>query len=98
MQTISLHGKVSEDGILRLEVPVGARGEEVEVVVVIQPNPHRLLSLGQLAGSIDDETFVEPKELSLNSACINSNESIDWVNETYGVCANDPIERPNQNN
>lgn len=64
MQTISLHGKVDKDGMLRLEVPFGAYGEEVEVVVVVQSTPNRSpLSLQELAGAIDDDTLVEPDEL-----------------------------------
>ena len=64
MQTISLRGVVSDDGMLRLEVPFGARGEEVEVVVVMQPGQlFSSPSLQELAGAIDDETFVEPDEL-----------------------------------
>ena len=68
MQTISLHGKVSDDGVLRLEVPFGTRGEEVEVVVVMQPDRiSSSLSIQELAGAIDDETFVEPDELSFET-------------------------------
>jgi hypothetical protein len=69
MQTISLHGKVSEDGILRLEVPYGAHGEEVEVLVVLQPQ---------------------------NSTTSDTSDSRNWVDESYGACADDPTERPEQ--
>lgn len=68
MQTISLQGKVSDDGMLRLEVPIGARGEDVEVVVVVQ----------QKNGGSHDIV------------------SSHWVDESYGACADDPIERPGQ--
>lgn len=64
MQTISMHGKVSDDGMLCLEVPLSRRGAEVDVVVVVQPNAlHAGLSLAELAGAINDDTFVEPDEL-----------------------------------
>lgn len=68
MQTISLRGKVGDDGMLRLEVPFGAQGEEVEVVVVMQP---------QNGDSLHDS-------------------SSNWVDASYGACADDPIERPEQ--
>ena len=70
MQTISLQGKVSDDGVLRLEVPapMGARGKDVEVVVVMQQKDGEARNIA----------------------------SSDWVDESYGACADDPIERPHQ--
>ncbi|BCM92251.1 hypothetical protein IAD21_04130 [Abditibacteriota bacterium] len=66
MQTIALHGQVSENGVLKLEVPFDTYGEAVEVLVVVQSSPHRPpLSLQELAGAIEDDTLVEPSELPL---------------------------------
>ena len=69
MQTISLHAKVGDDGILRLEVPLGTRGEEMDVVVVVQ------------------------RQNELSQHIITSSH---WVDESYGSCADDPVERPEQ--
>lgn len=55
--------------MLRLEVPFGAYGEEVEVVVVVQPG---------------------------NGTSVHGSSARNWVDESYGACADDPIERPEQ--
>lgn len=76
MQTLQFRQKVGEDGVLRLEVPDLPRGEEVEAVLVMQPftngqdAPPKAASLAwvdELYGSIADDTFVEPKELSFET-------------------------------
>jgi hypothetical protein len=38
MQTITVQGEVSADGILKLEVPCGAAPGRVDVVLTIQPH------------------------------------------------------------
>jgi hypothetical protein len=69
MQTHRTLGKAGRDGVLHLEIPVGAPDAEFEVVVVLQPSPPVPGSatpedLGwpphyfeQTAGSIQDPTF-----------------------------------------
>jgi hypothetical protein len=69
MQTLRTLGKASRDGVLYLEIPVGAPDAEFEVVVVLQPShaasaPAALEDLGwpphffeETAGSIQDPTF-----------------------------------------
>jgi len=37
MQSITLHSRVGQDGILKLEVPVGLADVELEVTVIVQP-------------------------------------------------------------
>ena len=37
MQSITLHSRVGQDGILRLQIPVGMKDTEMEVVVIVQP-------------------------------------------------------------
>ncbi len=68
MQTITLRGKVGADGVLHLQVPHLPIDEEIEAVVVMHRHPNKpLISLADLAGIIDDETFVEPEDLPLQS-------------------------------
>jgi hypothetical protein len=66
METYRSLGKVGEDGVLHLDIPVGAPNSEFEVVVVLQPRAAatRPEDLGwppgyfeQTAGSIQDPTF-----------------------------------------
>lgn len=73
MQTLTLHEKVGDDGILRLQMPFEPRGADVEVVVVIQTeiqtepkngNGAKRASIMDFAGIITDETLVAPDELS----------------------------------
>lgn len=70
MQTITLRERVGADGILRLQVPHLPIDEEMEAVVVIQPQMNRHIELDaskawvdELFGCIQDETFVEPEDL-----------------------------------
>jgi len=70
MQTIPFHATVGDDGMLRLELPFGMRGQSIEGVVVAQAQPNGNGSNGAppawvdaLYGSIQDDTFVEPEEL-----------------------------------
>lgn len=37
MQTIQITRRVDNDGVLRLEIPTEVAGEEIEVVIVIEP-------------------------------------------------------------
>ena len=69
MQTHHTLGRAGDDGVLHLDVPVGAPNAEFEVVVVLQPKttatkPQAPGDLGwppgffeQTAGSIQDPTF-----------------------------------------
>ncbi|HTU91982.1 MAG TPA: hypothetical protein VMF69_18005 [Gemmataceae bacterium] len=73
MQTIRVLEKTDKDGTLQLRIPLGKPEVEYEVVLVIQPKqaPPKAATpeeLGwppgyfDLAGSIDDETFVRPPQ------------------------------------
>ncbi len=69
METYRNLSKVGDDGILHLDIPVGATNAEFEVVVVLQPKasaakPEVSENLGwppgyfeRTAGSIQDPTF-----------------------------------------
>lgn len=37
MQTVKLPSHVGEDGVLRLNVPIGLNNTDLEVIVVVQP-------------------------------------------------------------
>ena len=37
MQSITLHSRVGQDGILKLQVPLGLTNTEIEVMVIVQP-------------------------------------------------------------
>jgi hypothetical protein len=66
MQTIRVLEKTGKDGMLSLRIPLGRAEAEYDVLVVVQPNvavttpEDRGWPPGyfDLAGSIDDETFV----------------------------------------
>ena len=70
MQTILVREKTGKDGTLSLQIPLGKPEAEYEVLVVVQPNAagttpeERGWPPGyfDLAGSIDDETFVRPPQ------------------------------------
>jgi hypothetical protein len=66
MHTIQSTQKTSSDGTLTLSLPLGQPDTEFEVVVVVQPKTNRGYSWPpgyfDLAGSIDDETFVRPPQ------------------------------------
>jgi hypothetical protein len=69
MQTIRVLEKTGSDGTLSLRIPLGRPEVEYEVVVVLQPRTavapeERGWPPGyfDLAGSVDDETFVRPSQ------------------------------------
>ena len=72
MQTIRTREKTGKDGSLHLHIPLGRPETEYEVVVVVQPAAGTGTATPEergwppgyfdLAGSIDDETFVRPPQ------------------------------------
>ena len=70
MQTILVREKTRKDGTLSLQIPLGKPEAEYKVLVVVQPNEagttpeERGWPPGDfdLAGSIEDETFVRPPQ------------------------------------
>jgi hypothetical protein len=66
MHTVTLKSRVGPDGVLRLELPVGMRDVDLDVVVVVNPAtaadawPPEFFS--QVVGSIDDPTFIRPPQ------------------------------------
>ena len=70
MQTILVREKTGKDGTLSLQIPLGKPEAEYEVLVVVQPNEARTTpeergwppGYFDLAGSMDDETFVRPPQ------------------------------------
>lgn len=73
MQSITLHSHVGQDGILKLEVPVGLADVELEVTVIVQPvtspSPARTPEsrgwpsgfFEQFAGCLPDFPDIEPE-------------------------------------
>ena len=66
MQTIQIMRRVDNDGVLRLEIPTEIAGEEIEIVVVIEPRRPAARSSWQEAlrkawGSCPD--LEEPEDL-----------------------------------
>ncbi len=60
MQTIKLHARSEADGTLRLEIPVGLRDTNLEIVLVVQPLPSPSLSSPEARGwppRFFEETF-----------------------------------------
>jgi hypothetical protein len=73
MQTLRILEKTDKDGTLHLDIPLGKPEAEFEIVIVVQPKDtlanastpeERGWPAGyfDLAGSIDDETFVRPPQ------------------------------------
>ncbi len=73
MQTIRVREKTDKGGVLQLRIPLGKPEAEYEVVLVLQSQEAAAKAvtpeeLGwppgyfDLAGSIDDETFVRPPQ------------------------------------
>ena len=82
MRVIQLSAKAGPDGVLHLDIPVGAAGDEFEVAVVVQakpsangarqPTPEELGwppgFFDSVMGSIDDDTFQAPPRRPPESA------------------------------
>jgi hypothetical protein len=68
MKTIHIVEKTGKDGILSLRIPLDRPEAEYEVVIVAQPTRPTAEERGwppgyfDLAGSIDDDTFVRPPQ------------------------------------
>lgn len=52
MQAIKVRGHVGHDGLLRLEIPVGAVDQDIEAMVVVQINP--------VSPMVDDTGMLPP--------------------------------------
>ncbi len=67
MPTLILNEKVGADGRLHLDVelPAAAREGDVEIVMTWRQNEEVPRSLEDLAGSIQDPTFIEADDLRL---------------------------------
>jgi hypothetical protein len=67
MQTLHLTERTGKDGVLNVRIPLGTPEADYDVVLVVRPKE---MSGKQewppgyfdLAGSIDDETFVRPPQ------------------------------------
>jgi hypothetical protein len=78
MQTLRVSERTGNDGVLHVSVPLGTPGVDYDIVLVVQPKEPLGLptpeDLGwppgyfELAGSIDDETFVRPPQGELPKA------------------------------
>ena len=73
MQTVRVTQRTGKDGVLHVSIPLGTPEADFEVVLVVQPKGTEPSSNtpGQhgwspeyfdLAGSIDDQTFVRPPQ------------------------------------
>ena len=73
MQTLRVTERTGKDGVLHVSIPLGAPEADFEVVLVVQPKATGPSSAApdqsgwspdyfNLAGSIDDETFVRPPQ------------------------------------
>jgi len=72
MQTLRVTERTGKDGVLHVRIPLGTPDADFEIVLVVQPKenkpPATPEELGwppgyfDLAGSIDDETFVRPPQ------------------------------------
>ncbi len=72
MHTLHLTERTGKDGVLNVSVPLGTPNAAYDVVLVVQPKETDLVATPQelgwppgyfdLAGSVDDETFVRPPQ------------------------------------
>jgi len=73
MQTVRVTERTGKDGVLHVRIPLGMPDEDFDVVVVVQPKqPESAAATPEqrgwpagyfdLAGSINDETFVRPPQ------------------------------------
>ncbi len=68
METIRVQSRVGEDGILRLQVPVGVVNTELDVVLVVQPLGEQteqdewLSFLERTAGILADDPITRPPQ------------------------------------
>lgn len=70
MNTIRLSKKTDKDGSLSLVIPLGEPDQEYDVVIVLEPRTANPLpeergwppGYFDLAGSIDDATFMRPSQ------------------------------------
>ena len=73
MQTLRVTERTGKDGVLHVRIPLGTPEADFDVVLVLQPKgiepssatPEQLgwpPGYFDLAGSIDDETFVRPPQ------------------------------------
>jgi len=73
VQTVRVTERTGKDGVLRVNIPLGTPDADFEVLLVVQPKgtepaPAKADQGGwspgyfDLAGSIDDETFVRPPQ------------------------------------
>jgi hypothetical protein len=65
MESIKVRQRVGQDGILYLEIPVGLREQDLEVMVIYQPVPSLTTiepSLESLYGICADDPIILDKE------------------------------------
>ena len=73
VQTLRVTERTGKDGVLHVSIPLGAPEADFDVVLVVQPKttqsspaahdqPGWSPDYFDLAGSIDDETFVRPPQ------------------------------------
>jgi len=68
VETIRVQSRVGEDGILRLQVPVGVVNTELDVVLVVQPLGEQteqdewLSFLERTAGILADDPITRPPQ------------------------------------
>jgi hypothetical protein len=73
MQTVHVVESTGKDGVLSLRIPLGQPDTQYEVVIVAQPTRTAAepgcwpSGYFDLAGSIDDDTFVRPPQGELPS-------------------------------
>ena len=62
MEAIRLNGRIDQDGVLKLEIPVNMPDTDVEVMVIVQPREKRKWHEGyfeRTAGSLADTGWLE---------------------------------------
>ncbi len=54
METVKTKAHIGSDGLLRLELPINIANREVEIVIVVQPEPETVDSLGWPVGFFEE--------------------------------------------
>jgi hypothetical protein len=73
MEIVRLKAHVDDDGILKLEVPIGTPARDIEVVLIVETKPSTEVDANgwpvdffdQTYGSLADDPLIRPPQLPL---------------------------------
>lgn len=90
MQSITLHSHAGQDGVLKIEVPIGKPNTEWEVVVVIHPATS-IESKMNLKSDSEFESLVNYGNEQIHKVCAERKLNWDTLNEEARIKLIDEI-------